>query len=794
MSWYANSAIVRELVWTLRRIAGAPLSSVLIVAALAIGLTSVTCVFTVVKKVLLEPLPYREPDRLVRIWQDLPLDTGPLRAGLSLEAVLHLQSSSATLESIAVFSPSEVSLTQTSESRSLPSAEVSPSLCRVLGVDPVLGRCFPPEEELAANPFVAVVTLGLWRELFGEAESLVGQSLELTDGGSLEIVGVLPGGFAFPELETRVWVPALHQSSNLGGYHVPTIARLKPGATSEQAAAEVGGLVPVGQIVVRSVYEDMVAEVRPRLLLLFAAVILVLAISCANVAAVLLSQMESRVRDFSILTALGAETRTLFRRTFVEALIHCAAAAGISFCLAYPILKWFVGRIPVRIPRLEVATVDGWALLLSFLCALLISLLFGWLPLAVARSAGGPNAGSRGFVWGAGGRQIRWAILLGQSILLLTLLNSASLLARSFYLLIATDPGFVPAKLLSFRVELAREKFGTSDSQVQVLRDLVERIQGLHGVKEVGVSGSLPLTSERSMASLFVSGSDSREAPVVNVSVASGGYLRALGTPILEGRLFQDTEGDRRFAAVVSRALAWQYLNGEALGKEIGFGPSGDRRRIVGVVDDVKYSGLNLDAPRMVYLPFPADLTAKPSFSRMYIAVRVSEDPLKVAGLVQSVVESLGSDVRVEDFGLMEDRVRNSVADRRFWTVLLSGVAVVGLTLTVIGIYGLTGLAVTLRTREIGIRMAIGATPFGIAKSLLSEVFAIAAASVVPAWVATQFSSRLLAGLLYGVNAADSVAFLASIAILAIASAAGSLTAVRRAVSIDPALVLRHQA
>jgi putative ABC transport system permease protein len=779
-----------------------PLFTLTVVLTLALGIGANTAIFTVVNSVLLRPLPFDDPARLVAIWDTYQPNFPKL--GVSPAEYDQWARQTDIFEQIGryryVAGGQEANLTGGAEPRRVQASCASSSLFRMLGVHAILGRTFQPQDDGPNAPFIVLLSHRLWRDYFHADPQLIGAPIQL-QGRAFTVAGVLPGNFNLPSF-ADLWLPegmAGDEITNPLRHGFGVIARLKPNVSQRQAQAR---LDAIGQrlarehpktsknfgLTVRGLQEDLAGNVRPALLVLLGAVTFVLLIACVNVANLLLSRAATRKREFAIRIALGAGRWRIVRDSLAESIQLSLAGGAAGLLVAYAGLQALLRLAPADL--LDPASIHMNIASLVFLLAvsLLTSVFFGIVP-ALGAARLDPNEGLK-----EGGRSIsrgsgagRNALVIIEFALALVLLMGAGLLIRSFARLLHVDPGFRTANLLTLRFEPS----GFPDSQT--LRSFYERLEtrlkSLPGVNAVAATRALPLAAERSEAQRFVvPGSPLMRPdvfPVAQLHRITPDYFRTLGIT-LHGRTYNARDLDQPYV-IVNETMARTFWPGEdAVGKRFIIGPWGpnpDWATIIGVAADVKELGLDSERTNDFYFL---------SYGPRYLILQTAFNPLALAPAVRREIQALDPSAPVSDFRTMEQVLAASTGPRRFSVLLLSIFAFVALALAVIGIYGIMSWSVAQRTQEIGIRMAVGADARGILKLILGRGLKLSAIGLVLGLTATMALTRLLSTQLFEISPHDPWVFTAVSALMLAVTTAACYLPARRATKVDPIATLRH--
>ena len=800
----------QDLTFSLRQLARNRGFTAIALITLALGIGANTAIFSVVRGVLLRELPYAEPTRLVRVFSTFE---GSQRY-VSPADFNDWSKQSKKFSSLAASATSTVNLTGSGVAERLKQARVSANMFQLLGVRPALGRAFAPGEDAESAPRVVILSDGLWRGRFGADPRIIGKHITL-DGYATEVVGVAPPDMRYPEpvdmwLTTRFTAREL-SDSNRGARWIEVIGRLAPGVSTEQAQTEMATIARrielqdprhnagYGTRLV-ALRDEMVGTVRQPLIILLAAVGLVMLIACANVASLMLGRTAAREAELAVRTALGAGRGRLVRQLMTESVCLAIIGGALGFGLAIWGTRALLALAPQDIPRLYDVRVDASVLLFSFGATALAALLFGAFPAlhaASGRVASSLREGNRGSRARPGSARARGALVVAEITLALMLLAGAGLLIKSFARLRDVSPGFEPARVSTFTVALSEVKYATADQQRAFASTLLDRVRTIPGVDAAAVTFALPLSGGGFVLTFTVEGRppDGPNAESAgHVRVASDGYFSTMGIPLKRGRAYgpADREGTPR-VFVVSEETARRYFPGEdPIGKHIQFGWTRDGDRlageIVGVVGDVRQKSLSAEVAPHVYVPF-----AQWPVEELTVVMRTRNDPSTTLRAAHALVESLDRDLPIYDAFTLETMVSRSLGQPKFYLLLLTVFAGLAVVLAAVGIYGVMAYTVQQRTREIGIRIALGASADRVVGMVVQRGLTLAMVGVALGTAGAYAVTRVLRSLLFGVNERDPLTFVAVAVVLAAVAVLASWVPARRAARVDPLAAMRAE-
>lgn len=792
--------------------------SVVAIATLALAIGANTAIFTVVDAILLRPLGYGDESRLFVVHEVVPKFA--LLAPLVPVNAMHFlawRKNVSGFEQVAMIGGISRNLTGSGEPQRLTGARVSPSLFPMLGARTQLGRTFLEEEDQPGRDNVVLLTDKLWRSRFAGDRNIVGRKI-LLDGQPYEVVGVLSPSFHFPRLnqlyamkisddQPEFWKPFAIKPDELeplGDFNYICIARLRPGVTRSQALAQLeaaqaelarqapekielhAALVPL--------QEQITSRSRRGLELMLLAVATVLMIGCVNIANLLLGRATSRKQELAIRSALGAGVRKLLQQMLAESFLLATIGGALGIAVAYAGLRLILARAPLDLPRLDEIHLDGRVLVFTVAISVLAGLICGILPawrFAHSQPLLAMKAGSRTTEGRSAGR-LR-TVLIGVEVGLSTLcLIAGGLLLRSLVNLFEVDKGFAAEKVLIVNLSLPDSRYREHADRNRFMKSLLDSVQASPGVVSAGISNMLPLSGEggNNLISLEGTTVPFPERPLADIRGVNPEYFQTLGIALREGKIFAESEGDHKVCEVSALAAERLWPGENPLGKRFKIGdPDGPFFEVAGVVADVRGVGLDRAPSLTVYVPY----WQRRTYNGPSLAVKTAVDPLSASSAIRNIIRRIDSELPVPRFETMEQVVDESVAQRRFQMNLLLVFALTALLLASLGIYGVVSYSVTLRTNEMGVRMAIGARASDILKMILRQAMTPIAIGACAGLVVALIVGRLFAGLLYGVAPADAVTIGSVLLILGAVGTVASLIPALRASRVNPVTALRYE-
>ena len=796
-------SLVQDLRYAARRLGRAPAFTLAAVATLALGIGANTAMFSVVRAVLLRPLPYAEPDRLVRV-----------RRGSSAPDLRDLAAQSRTCEGFAGYRPQFFDVPGEPLAERLDGALVTGDALVLLGTKPVLGRVLTADDDHVGAEKVVVVSDRFWRQRLGAAPGAVGRTFRFVTG-TYRIVGVLPAGFDLPEAKADVyaseWPESAPEAEARGAHTLLGLARLRPGVTLAQAQAEadtiaqrLAALYPIEnrdrQYVLAPMHDFIVQNVRAALLLLFGAVGFVLLIAGVNVVNLLLARAADRQREMAIRASLGAGRGRLLRQLLVESVLLSAVGGLAGLLVGSWGLGIIVGLGQDQIPALESVRLDPWVLAFTAGVSVLTGVLFGLAPgwQAAGRSVAPELKDGARSIDAPGRERIRRLLVASEIALSVILLAGAGLLLRSLHHLQSVDPGFQPERLLTFNLTLPMNPYRDIPRRTLFFESVLDHVRALPGVASVAATSELPFDPGKVPQNFIIEGEPpvepGREPDVMSRGVSTG-YLRTLGIPLRQGRDLDatDTASAEPVGIVNEAAARTLFHGGDPIGRRVAWARAEPRVwiRVVGVAGDVRGDGLDAEDTPALYTPMAQE--PRPWRTWMNVVVRSSVAPAALTESIKREVGRVDKDVPVTHVRAMNDLVQGSFADRHFTLALLGAFAVVAVVLAGVGIYGVMAYAVSRRTREIGLRMALGARAQDVMRLVLGQTMGVTLLGIAVGLGGALALRRIVASMLFGVGPGDPATLLLVALMLALVALAAGFVPARRAARVDPSIALRAE-
>jgi putative ABC transport system permease protein len=802
---------LRDLFYGLRLLRRNPAFYLLGILIIALGIGATTAIFSLIDGVLLNPLPYRDSARLAVIWSDFSRQRGNSRALTAPALFFDWRERSRSFESMAAFTYGNATFTALDQPITTPTHIVTPNFFDTLGIQPFHGRTFLADEGVPGRDHVALISYSLWRSVFGGAESAVGSSVEL-DNRTVRIVGVLPPGYRPPNngitVQPDLFLPASFESQRMERVQrsMVTMGRLRDGVSVAQARAEIAAITtqvaretPAGitpDSLVYAIRDDLTGELRKPFFLLQCAVGIMLLIACANVANLLLARYSARGYEFSVRTAIGASRGQIVRQLLAESLLLSGLGAIDGVVFAAWSLRPMLALVPVAgaLPFADQVHISPNALGFALGLSLLSSILFGLAPARQASRGTAQHLGDSGRSRSASRSSALWrnSLIAAEIGLSLVLMASAGLLVQTFLHLSKESWGFEPNKVLMIRNSLRGDQYRAGLAQHRYFEEAARKLRELPGIESVSAVNAPPPLAPYAPARFVPSGQalDAGQDPTASVLSVLPGYFETLHTPILSGRSISDADtADSAPVAVVSQSVVKRYFpTGDPVGQSFRLNGSDHRDwRIVGVAKDIRLAGLDTRAPDVLY--FPHSQMPVPTMSFL---IRTRTAPMAIANPAERTLWSLGRSMNVYGTAPLEERLSDSYWQSRFTMALLVIFAGLALLLATVGVYGVMSYLAVQRTQEIGIRIAIGASPSDVVWLVTNQGLRAAGAGLAAGIAGYLAISRLLAGQLFGVSATDPLTLMAAAVGLMLVCMAASAVPAFRAVRIDPLRALRH--
>ncbi len=816
---------MNDLKFAFRQLVKNPGFTAVAVLTLALGIGANTAIFSVINAVLLKALPYREPERIAMLWTDNPsLNLGFHELPPTPPDLLDWRNQAQSFEQIAAFRTRPADLSEEGDPERVGGVQVTANFFSLLGAQPTLGRVFSTDEEQPGKDKVAIISHRLWQQRFGADANIIGQFITINHERHA-IIGVMPHGFSFPRgaempagyalmAQTDVWHPYSDSAEywrNDDSRDFIAMGRLKPGLTLRQAQAEMTGLARreaelypkthVGWTIhLRPLALQVAGKTRPVLFILLAAVAFVLLIACANVANLLLCRCTARRKEMAMRAAIGAGRGRIVRQLMTESVLLSVGGGGIGLLLGAWGVQVILALSPPNIPRLTETTLDGRVFLFSLFISLATGVIFGLAPAWYASKVNlseALNAESRSGT-PAGRHRTYGLLVIAEVALAVILLSGAGLMLQSFMRLLAVDPGFKPQRVAAFDVGLNGARYEDIARQRQFYREARERLVKVPGVRAAAAISNLPLGGAENLSFLFIEGTPPPSAgnePLAENRKITPGYLETMGVSLLRGRDFTDKDGpDQPNVCIVNESIARTFFSGaDSIGKRLKMARADEEQHpwftIIGVAGDVRSYGLEVKPRPQIYTTVEQNTD-----NEMTLLVRAETMPAaSLERAIRAEMKSFDPALPLANFRTMESLVANAVARPRFTTFLLSLFAITALLLTAVGLYGVVAYATSQRTREIGIRIALGAGGGNVLALVVRQGMLPAVIGLAIGLAGALTLTRLLANQLYEVKATDPLTFLGVTAVLLLVALAACFLPARRAATTDPMVVLRHQ-
>ena len=811
------SEMRQDIVFACRQLLKNPGFTVVAVLTLALGIGATTAIFSAVQAVVLRPLPFSEPDRITAIYEDFHGRAGNVSAGNYVDGIEPARSFSAT----TAIQYSSFNISDAGEPERIIGARATWEFFNVFAMSPQLGRVFSSAEDRPGRATVVVLSNRLWTRRFGADPTILGRRINL-NGAPHDIIGVMPAAFDFTMLSEELWVPIAftdERKAEHDEHYLQVYGRLLPGVSADAARSELQAAAmrlrtdfpednPVLSFTTMTALEELVGDYRRRLLTMLGAVAFVLLIACGNIANLLLARGAVRSGELAVRAALGAGRGRIARQLLTESLVLAAIAAAAGLALASWGIRALVAAAPQGVPRLEQTAIDPVVLAFCIGIAVVCALLFGLAPAMRAAKAdvqsilkeGGRSAGLGGVR-----DRLRTTLIAAELALALLLLVGAGLLIRSSLALQRVDTGFNPSGVLSARLSLPATQYSDPAHTALTFARLAEAAARVPGVERAGITSQVPMGGGGNGNGLIPEGKpfDLKNAIQSRLRIVTPGYLDAMGIPVVRGRDLNDGDraGSMKVMLISESLAAAAFPDQDPIGKRIaccepgpdGTGPS--YKAVVGVVRDVRWRGPGEPPAPEFYLPLDQVPAAAWTWlqNTMYVVVRTSLEPASLSAGLRSAAKDIAPGVPLFNMRTMEERLADSLAAARFNTLLLSLLGAIGLVLAAVGIYGVIGYFVTRRTREIGVRMALGASRGSVIALVVRQAAWPVGGGIAIGLIAAALLTRVLTTELVGVSAGDPLTFVAVAGILATVALVASLVPARRAASVDPTRALQTQ-
>jgi putative ABC transport system permease protein len=804
--------LIKDIRYGVRGLWKRPGFTAVAVLTLALGIGANTAIFSVVNAVLLRPLQFRDPDRLVMIWEDATFAGFPRNTPAPANYV-DWKTQTQSFEDVAASAESTFNLTGDGDPERVAAYKVTANFFPLFGVAPALGRNFATEEDRPGAQKVAVLSHALWQTRYGGNRQIINREIQL-NGEKYTVIGVMPQGFQFFESDVRLWVPLALDSeelANRGGHYLKVVARLKPGVTLDQAQADLSAVMARvakdnpeetfdGKLsaFAMPLREQLAGDVRGSLVMLLVAVAFVLLIACANVAGLLLARAVGRRREIALRIALGASRVRVVRQLLTESLLLAAAAGVIGSVLAYWSFAFLQQLIPEQMALFTTLTLDTRILAFTLLISMLTGMIFGLVP-ALQSAKVDLNEALKQSTRVTATSKLRSALIVFEVAASVVLLVGAGLLVQTLFQLFNQYSVLQPEKVLTMRTVLPQTKYKEPAQRHAFYQQVLERVEHLPGVVSAGYSTSVPLLWKGGTSGFLPEG---LKSPIpgmaydANHREVSADYLKTMNIPLREGRYFDTSDNETSMPVVIiNETMARQYWPGEkALGRRINIGDPSDGQwmQIVGIVGDVRQMGLDEPVKAEMYMPYQ-QVTDWPFFSPRDLAIRASGDTANLVSSVRKIIREVDPDQPVSNVATMSEVLGVEAAQRRMGMIMLAAFAGLALLLASLGIYGVLAYFVTQHTNEIGVRIALGANRRNILALVLKKGMGLTLLGIAIGMAAAFALTRLMSSLLFGVKAFDPLTFVAVPLLLAVVALLACWIPARRATKVDPMIALRYE-
>ena len=807
--------LIKDIKYGVRGLLKKPGFTVIALITLALGIGANTAIFSVVNAVLLRPLQFKDPEQLVLVWEDASFAGFPRNTPAPANYV-DWKNQSQSFADMAASAETSFNITGDGEPERVAAFAVTANFFPLFGVQPLLGRNFLPEEDRPGASKVTLLSHSLWQSRYGGDKQILNRDI-LLNGEKHTVVGVMPPGFQFIESEVRVWVPIAFEPEDLanrGGHYLNVVARLKPGVSLDQAQADMNAVMArlakdypedtmEGKLgaVVMPMREQLVGEARGSLIVLLVAVAFVLLIACANVAGLLLARAVGRRREIALRVALGASRGRVVRQLLTESLLLSIVAGVLGSLMAFWSFTFLQGLVPEEMALSTNLQLDTRILGFTLLISIVTGIIFGLVPALQSANIDLNDALKQSSTRMTSTGRLRSTMIVFEVALSLVLLVGAGLLIQTLFQLFRQYAVLEPEKVLTMRTILPREKYKEPQQRSNFYKQVLQRVENLPGVESAGYSTSVPLSWKGGTSGFYPEGITSPIAGMAydaNHRQVTANYLKTMNVPLRQGRYFDERDNDKSMPIVIiNETMARQYWPGEnALGRRLKIGdpnePGKQWKQIVGIVADIRQMGLDEPVKAEMYLPYE-QITDWPGFVPRDLAIRTSGDTTNLVSSVRQAIREVDPDQPVSNIATMAELLGEEAAQRRMGMIMLVAFAALALLLASLGIYGVLAYFVTQHTNEIGLRLALGATPRNIRFLVLKKGMGLTLVGVTIGLAASFALTRLMSSLLFGVKAADPLTFIAVPLVLGTVALLACAIPARRATKVDPMVALRYE-
>ena len=807
--------LIKDIRYGVRGLVKRPGFAIVTLVTLALGIGANTAIFSVVNAVLLRPLPFKDPEQLVIVWEDAAFIGFPQNTP-ALANYVDWKTQNQSFADMAALAETSFNLTGDGEPERVAANGVTANFFPLLGVQPLLGRGFLPEEDRPDNNKVALLSYSLWQTRYGGDRQIINREI-LLNGRKFTVVGVMPAGFQFLDKEVRLWLPLAltpEQLANRGGHYLTVVARMKPDVSLSQAQADMNSIMhriavdhpdqtfegKVGALVM-PMRDQLVGQSRGSLVVLLVAVAFVLLIACANVAGLLLARAVGRRREVALRMALGAGRARVIKQLLTESLLLSIVAGVLGTLLAYWSFSFLQGLVPAEMSLSTTLNLDTRILMFTILVSIVTGVIFGLVPALHASRVDLNEALKQGSTRMTSTGRLRSALIVLEVALSLVLLIGAGLLIQTLFQILKQYSILEPEKILTMRTVLPSQKYKEPEQRNRFIQGVLERVEHLPGVVSAGYTTSVPLAWKGGTSGFYPEG---LKAPIpgmaydANDRQVSANYLQTMNIPLRQGRYFDQNDNEQSIpVAIINETMARQYWPGEnAIGRRFKLGDPNDKespwRQIVGIVADIRQMGLDEPVKAEMYFPYQ-QVKDEPFYTPRDLVIRTSGDTSSLVGAVRGVVREVDPDQPISNVATMAELLGTEASQRRMGMIMLVAFAGLALLLASIGIYGVLAYFVTQHTNEIGLRMALGATRTNILLLVLRKGMGLTLLGVAIGIAVAFAATRLMSSLLFGVKAADPLTFMTVPLLLALVALLACYLPARRATKVDPLVALRYE-